>query len=211
MTPSSSPFSALSDILNQLRDKLSEALRPPAWLTQEAQNRLVLFLNHVLMQEPQAQARLAGQTGRVVRLQWRALAMQLRATPAGLCELAPDAAHDLLLTVVDDSPLALARGALRGERPAVRIEGDVQLAGDINWLVDNLRWDVEDDLARVVGGAAAHQIARVGHGVADAVRRFASGLPVGKNGRGDGAAAQPWSADSPSRQPDPPNPPKANP
>jgi ubiquinone biosynthesis protein UbiJ len=198
MTNSSSPFSALNDVFNQLRDKFGEKLRPPAWLTQEAQNRLVLFLNHVLMQEPQAQARLTGQAGRVVRLQWWSLAVQLRATPAGLWELAPDAAHDLLLTLTDDSPLALAQGALRGDRPAMRIEGDVQLAGDINWLVDNVRWDVEDDLARVVGGPAAHQIARIGRGVADAVRRFASGLPSGK--KSDPSAPPPA---------DPPHPPKA--
>ena len=185
MTTSSSPFAALNEALSQLRDQLAAKLRPPAWLTQEAQNRLVLFLNHVLTQEPQAQARLTGQAGRVVRLQWRSLAVQLRATPAGLWEVAPEeATHDLLLTLVDDSPLALAQGALRGTRPAVRIEGDVQLAGDINWLVDNLRWDVEDDLARVVGGAAAHQIARIGRGAADAVRRFASGLPTGSKGKG---------------------------
>ena len=185
MTTPSSPFSDVSEALHQLRGKLGQALKPPAWLTQEGQNRLVLFLNHVLMQEPQAQARLTGQAGRVIRLQWRSLAVQLRATPAGLWELAPDAAHDLLLTLTDDSPFALAQSALRGQRPAVRIEGDVQLAGDINWLVDNLRWDVEDDLARVVGGAAAHQITRIGRGVADAVRRFTSALPTGK---GAGAA-----------------------
>ena len=210
MTTSSSPFSAISDALNQLRHQLGGKLKPPVWLTQEAQNRLVLFLNHLLMQEPQAQARLTGQAGRVVRLQWRSLAVQLRATPAGLWELAPDAVHDLLLTLVDDSPLALAGGALRGQRPAVRIEGDVQLAGDINWLVDNLRWDVEDDLARITGGAAAHQIARIGRGVADAVRRFVSGLPAGKSGRSGGAADRAGSPCSPG-QPDQPHPPKANP
>ncbi|MDR0478510.1 MAG: hypothetical protein LBH31_01625 [Burkholderiaceae bacterium] len=204
----SSPFSAVSDVLNQLRDKLGQTLKPPAWLTQEAQNRLVLLLNHVLMQEPQAQARLAGQAGRVVRLQWRSLAMQLRATPAGLCELAPDAAHDLLLTLVDDSPLALAGGALRGQRPAVRIEGDVQLAGDINWLVDNLRWDMEDDLARVVGGPAAHQIARIGRGVADAVQRFAAGRSAGQSADAAQRTADRTFTTGPG-QPDQPNPPKA--
>jgi ubiquinone biosynthesis protein UbiJ len=187
------PFSAISDALDKMRDTFGDKLRPPEWLTQEAQNRLVLFLNHVLTQEPQARERLTRQAGRVIRLQWRSLAVQLRATPAGLWELAPEAAHDLLLTLTDESPLALAQGALRGQRPAVRIEGDVQLAGDINWLVDNVRWDVEDDLARVVGGAAAHQIARVARGVADALRRFVSGRPAtgkdkGASGPASGAA-----------------------
>jgi ubiquinone biosynthesis protein UbiJ len=60
------PFSPISDALNQLRERFSEKLKPPAWLTQEAQNRLVLLLNHVLMQEPQAQARLTGQAGREI-------------------------------------------------------------------------------------------------------------------------------------------------
>ena len=34
---------------------LLNALRPPEWVVDELQNRVVLFLNHVLMQEPQAQ------------------------------------------------------------------------------------------------------------------------------------------------------------
>jgi len=206
MNRSSSFFSGLNDALNQLRDKLGDTFKPPVWLTQEAQNRLVLFLNHVLMQEPQAQARLTRQTGRVVRLQWRSLSMQVRITPAGLLELAPDTAHDLLFTLLDDSPLALAKGALRGERPAVHIEGDVQLAGDINWLVDNVRWDVEDDLARVVGGAAAHQIARIARGAADAVRRFVPGLSPDRHGNAADDGTQPGGGSH--NRPDSSNPPQ---
>ena len=34
------------------------SVRPPEWMVDELQNRVVLFLNHVLMQEPQAQDRL---------------------------------------------------------------------------------------------------------------------------------------------------------
>ena len=59
-----SPFSMLADALG----KLTENLKAPTWLVDEAQQRLVLFLNHVLMQEPEAQARLKRQSGRVVRL-----------------------------------------------------------------------------------------------------------------------------------------------
>ena len=143
----------------------------------ELQHRLVLFLNHVLMQEPEAQARLVRQRGRVVRVQWRGFSMQLAATPAGLCELAPVAEPDLLLTVTDSSPLDLARGALRGDRPAVRIEGDVQFAAEVNWLVDHVRWDAEEDLSRLVGDAPAHTIAGIGRGMAQALRTFVGKLP----------------------------------
>ncbi|MFD2376975.1 hypothetical protein ACFSTJ_05275 [Ottowia pentelensis] len=61
-----SPFSVLTEGLA----KLGAGLKAPDWLVDELQHRLVLFLNHVLMQEPEAQARLARQSGRVVKLQW---------------------------------------------------------------------------------------------------------------------------------------------
>ena len=168
-----SPFAQLADTLG----KFAQNLKPPVWLVEEVQHRLVLFINHVLMQEPEAQARLARQKGRVVRLQWRGFSMQLAATPAGLCELAPAANPDLLLTVTDSSPFDLARNALQGEKPGVRIEGDVQFAAEVNWLVDHVRWDAEEDLARLIGDAPAHTLANIGRAVAQGLRKFASSLP----------------------------------
>ena len=168
-----SPFSMLADALG----KLTENLKAPPWLGDEAQQRLVLFLNHVLMQEPEAQARLARQKGRVVRLQWRDFSMQLAATPAGLWELAPAATPDLLLTVTDTSPLDLAKNALKGDKPGVRIEGDVQFAGEVNWLIEHVRWDAEEDLSRFIGDAPAHTIANIGRGMAQALRNFVGKLP----------------------------------
>jgi len=168
-----SPFSSLADAFDQLKQNL----KAPAWLADELQRRLVLFLNHVLMQEPEAQTRLARQKGRVVRLQWRDFSMQLAATPAGLCELAPNAASDLLLTVTDTSPFDLARNALRGDKPGVRIEGDVQFAAEVNWLVDHVRWDVEEDLSRLIGDAPTHALANFARGAAQALRAFIGKLP----------------------------------
>lgn len=168
-----SPFSLLADALG----KLTENLKAPIWLVDEVQQRLVLFLNHVLMQEPEAQTRLARQKGRVVRLQWRDFSMQLAATPAGLWELAPAATPDLLLTVTDTSPLDLAKNALKGDKPGVRIEGDVQFAGEVNWLIEHVRWDAEEDLSRFIGDAPAHTIANIGRSMAQALRNFVGKLP----------------------------------
>ncbi|MFV0681556.1 SCP2 sterol-binding domain-containing protein [Ottowia sp.] len=162
------PFSLLADALG----KAASHFKAPHWIVHEAQHRLVLVLNHVLMQEPEAQARLARQKGQVVRLQWRDFQMQLAATPAGLCELAPQATPDLLLTVAEASPLGLARQAMLGDKPEVRIEGDVQLAADINWLVDHVRWDAEEDLARLIGDAPAHALAQTLQRAAQGLRGF---------------------------------------
>ncbi|WP_298933800.1 hypothetical protein [uncultured Ramlibacter sp.] len=161
--------------LDGLFDKVASTLQPPGWAIDEIQRRLVLLLNHVLMQEPQARERLARQSGRVVEAQWRVFVVRLAATPAGLLELAPAAAApDLTLTLTDESPLGLAQAAVRGDKPPIRIAGDVQFAAEINWLVDNVRWDLEEDLARLVGDAPAHAAAQVARRVAQALRGFAA-------------------------------------
>ena len=146
-------------------------------MVHEVQQRLVLFLNHVLMQEPEAMERLVRQRGRVARVQWRIYSMALQVTPAGLFNLAPEeATPDLRLDVVETSPLALAQVALRGDKPSIRIEGDVQFAGEIHWLVDHVRWEVEEDLARVIGDAPAHTVAELARGAAQALRSFVAPL-----------------------------------
>lgn len=164
-----SPFSFLEDVFQQL----STTLQPPAWAVEEAQRRIVLLLNHVLMQEPEATARLARQKGRVVLFHWRNVHFKLLLTPAGLLDLADaEAPSDLTLSVTEESPVALVQSALSGAKPAVRIEGDVQLAAEVNWLVDHVRWDIEEDLARIMGDAPAHALGQAARRVAEAVRQF---------------------------------------
>jgi ubiquinone biosynthesis protein UbiJ len=160
--------------LDRLFGQLTNGLQPPDWLVEEVQRRLVLLLNHVLMQEPQAQARLARQKGRIVEAQWRKFTMRLVATPAGLLELAgAGPLPDLTLTLTEESPWQLAQAAVRGDKPPVRIAGDVQFAAEINWLVDHVRWDLEEDLSRVVGDAPAHAIGQGVRRMTEALRRFA--------------------------------------
>lgn len=169
MATPQSPFS----FLDGLFERVAAGPQPPQWLVHEVQQRVVLFLNHVLMQEPEAMDRLVRQKGRTARAQWRAYSMALVITPAGLFNLAPETAvPDLRLEVTEPSAFSLAQTALRGDKPAIRIEGDVQLAAEINWLVDHVRWDVEEDLARVIGDAPAHTVAQVARRAAQALRQF---------------------------------------
>lgn len=157
-----SPFSFLESIATRFQ--------PPAWVVDEGQQRLVLFLNHVLLQEKQAQDRLLRQKGRVVHLRWGLFAIDLIVTPAGLVDRAPAFSKpDLVLSVAAESPLAVVQSALAGKAPPVKIEGDVQLAAEIGWLAENLRWDAEEDLSRLIGDAPAHALA-------DGGRRLAAGL-----------------------------------
>ena len=146
---------------------------PPAWLIEEGQRRCVLLVNHVLMQEPQATQRLVRQKGRVVFAQWREFNFKLLITPAGLFDLAPiEAPADLTIVLNETSPVRLAQSLLNREKPPVRIEGDVQLAAELNWLADNVQWDLEEDLARVIGDAPAHWLAQGVQSCSAALRSF---------------------------------------
>lgn len=182
-----SPFS----FLNGLVERVMAGPQAPAWLVSEMHQRLVLFLNHVLMQEKEAMERLVRQKGRMARVQWRHYSMALMVTPAGLFDVAPEGAEpDLLLEITETSPISLAQTALRGDKPAIRIEGDVQFAAEINWLVDNVQWDVEEDLARVIGDVPAHTVAKVARTASQALRQFVGARMGGKKAEGEDTASR---------------------
>ena len=154
-------------------------------------DRALLWLNHVLAAEPAATARLAVHAGRKVTVHWQGPAgpwpvppdLVLRITPAGLCETVeaePDASSPpsagLRVTVALPAPHELLSLWFAGKRPAVSVEGDARFAADVAWLVENLRWDVEHDLARFVGDAAAHEFVRFGTALRDALRSATGGI-----------------------------------
>jgi ubiquinone biosynthesis protein UbiJ len=156
--------------------------------------RLTLVINHVLAAEAVATARLQPHAGRTVALaitRWPALlpappALAWRVTPAGLldwCGPEPLAAPDLAVTLDAPNPALLVGRLIAGDAPPVQIDGDAQLAGDVNWLLQNVRWDVAADLERLFGPTLAQPLHRIGSALAKALRaaldlgsRSASGL-----------------------------------
>ena len=142
-------------------------------------DRLVLVVNHVLAAEPAAVQRLMPHRGRVLRLDLLQLPRLLPAppplafviTPAGLVEWCREPADaDLRVRLDAANPAALAFQAVTGNMPPLVIEGDAQLATDVDWLLKNLRWDVADDLEKRFGSTVAQQLHRLGAGLARAMR-----------------------------------------
>ena len=142
----------------QQAQALASRIQPPAWLIDEGQQRVVLLINHVLMQEPQACERLRRVAGQRVEVRWRQFNFCVVFTPAGLIDK---------------------------QKPPIHIEGDVQLAAEINWLIDHVRWDLEEDLSRVMGDARAHVVMGVARQVAQALRQWMArpgAAPGGRSG-----------------------------
>lgn len=178
---------------------------PIQWLAPAVLARLVLLLNHVVASEPQAVARLKAHTGRMIDIRWATgtagvlpafLArvfqgdatlppIRLLITPAGLFEavaenaptsaLAPASPQGLTLTVQLGDPIDLLKRAARGERPEVNIEGDANLAEVASWMMKNLRWDIQDDVARFLGNTPAEALRKIGEGIREALQRWRPG------------------------------------
>jgi ubiquinone biosynthesis protein UbiJ len=163
---------SFAEISAQVR-QLAWQLQPPAWLLHELQDKLVILLNHVLSQEPAAIERLRRQQGRCVQFTWRQLSLQWTVTPAGLLERSDTSqTPDLRVHVNEESPLNLLQGLRTGQKPSMRVEGDVMLAAELNWLVDHVRWDAEEDLSRLVGDAWAHKLVGLAKRVFKALSEF---------------------------------------
>lgn len=165
--------------------------------------RFTLWLNHVLASESAALQRLRPHTGRSIRLQmtgWPSLLPPLPElsfviTPAGLVEWtgnqSPQPVPDLRLSLDASNPARSLVQGLSGQRPAVDVAGDAALASDVSWLMDNLRWDLQDDLARVIGAGPAHELARIGGKLADGMRSAVSTLAgLAARGRNGGNGSQ---------------------
>ena len=139
---------------------------------------LAAALNRLLERETWARERLAPFAGETVELRAPPLpALRLAIGEDG--RLAPGGAPDLVLTLGPESLPALARGEEYFMR-SVAIEGNDALAREILHLARHLRWDAEEDLARVVGDAAAHRLMGLARDLAgwqrDAAKRLAESV-----------------------------------
>jgi ubiquinone biosynthesis protein UbiJ len=123
-------------------------------------------LNHLLAGEAWARALLLPHAGKRVRLRMADLSLTLAITEDGqLADTPQDGDADVTLTLQWDALAPLANAAVAGDVQAaalrhVHLAGDADLAQAVGKLAQYLRWDVEEDLSRVLGDMAAHRIAQ---------------------------------------------------
>ena len=142
-------------------------------------------LNHLLESEPWARERLAPFAGEALELRALPLpALRFHIAADGSLSVAgsgreKEAPSPLVVTF---GPGALA-AAVKGEEyllRAIQVEGNAGLASEVMFLFRHLRWDAEEELAKVFGDAAAHRVAGMVRGAvawhADAAQRIAQAM-----------------------------------
>jgi ubiquinone biosynthesis protein UbiJ len=137
-------------------------------------------INHVLGSEPWASAALAKHAGKTILLQLPLGNLCFEITSAGLLNVLNQTDNPSLTLEVSSKALgelAASSGSLREQAfKAVKLTGDAELAQLIGRLAGQLRWEYEEDLARLVGDAPAHFAVRQGKKFVSASRSAASDL-----------------------------------
>ncbi len=117
-------------------------------------NPLISAINHLLQTESWAREALAPHTGKSARLSLPPVDLDITVLPDGRLAAAEGDPE----TRIRATPFALIK-SLEGEMAEIGIEGDVAFAKALSFLLRNLRWDYEADLARLTGDILAHRIA----------------------------------------------------
>jgi len=127
---------------------------------------LEITINRYLGLDADTLARLAALSGKVIAVELRGLGITLTMAPhAGGIQLLGDY-HGTPDTVISGAPLSLARTGHGGDRGAlfageVEIRGDVTVGQRFEAVLREIDIDWEEQLSRLVGDVAAHQVGRV--------------------------------------------------
>lgn len=136
------------------------------------------FINHLLEGEAWARARLQPFSGQTARFICGPLVVSVVITECGI--LASASANDSPAVTFTLPASALWRAA--GDRAALiaeaRINGAADLAECLGFVLRNLRWEIEDDLAPLVGDIAARRLVQGGRSFATWQQRQARELAL---------------------------------
>ncbi|TEA78301.1 ubiquinone biosynthesis accessory factor UbiJ [Allopusillimonas ginsengisoli] len=136
-------------------------------------------LNALLRREDWARERLGRHAGKSIRFLAGPFNVNLAIQAEGLFGASdPAIVPDVTLTLPADRVSSLPR-ILRSRDPAnladiLHVEGDAGLAHVVSDLARDLRWDPEDDLARVVGDVAASRLMDGGRQAVAGLRQAAT-------------------------------------
>lgn len=115
-------------------------------------------LNHLLEGAQWARVRLAPFAGRRAKIEMPPLVFGFEVDAEGRVMQNPDpAVTDVVIRLPADRPFLLPQG-LGKVMAAATVEGNAEFATELSFIFRNLRWDAEEDLAKLVGDIAAHRL-----------------------------------------------------
>jgi ubiquinone biosynthesis accessory factor UbiJ len=136
-------------------------------------------VNHLLARESWARERLAPYAGKTARLSCPPVDLILLVKPDGYLAAVDEAdthQFDVVISVPSNALPAFVQGGQAAALKHVKIEGDAEFATVIAKLAEHLRWEPEEDLARLIGDAPAWRIASFARAAGEHARRTGRNL-----------------------------------
>ena len=150
-------------------------------MTPELLRPIEAMLNRRIAGSSRARAMVAGLAGRSLELRFVATPFRLRlAADAEALSVRP-AAEEPADAVIEGTPLSFLRLATGDAAKSIRaggmdVRGDAEIAEGFRRLLEVARPDIEEELSRFTGDAAAHYIAGFARHAADFARRAGDSL-----------------------------------
>ena len=116
------------------------------------------FLNHLLDGEAWARGRLLPFSGKVVCFVCGPVEITITLTATGTFALASEASIPDVTFSLPAKALWRAPGSRAAVLAEARINGAADLAEALGFVLRNLRWEIEDDLAPFIGDIAARRL-----------------------------------------------------
>lgn len=117
------------------------------------------IVNHLLQAASWATDRLQAHAGKSFRVHAPLSTTDLQVAPDGLVQAgARDSDANVTIRLSAGQWLRL----LARDRTALKdasVQGDAEFAAALSYVAENLEWDYEEDLSRIMGDVAAHRIA----------------------------------------------------
>lgn len=138
--------------------------------------QLLSGLNHLLRGQPWLRQRLLPFAGRTAALEVFPAKLMVSVDADGqLLPAADQTGADVVVHISMSAALALAAGDERA-RSQIQMSGDPAFAAVLGGVLRELRWDVEEDLSRVVGDIVAHRLVQAGRSLLDWQRQAVHNL-----------------------------------
>ena len=132
----------------------------------------VLFVNHLLAKEPWACERLQKHANKLVCIDLEIIQLRTSIATDGLLQAADANTNPANVSLrIKPADLPLIAQDPKKAVSYVKIEGDADLANVISGLSQDLRWEVEDDLAKLFGDITATRMVSSGKAVFEHLQR----------------------------------------
>ncbi len=128
-------------------------------------------LNHLLRQNTWASEQLRAHAGKTVQLALPPVSTRLTLIDSGEFVPAPDDA--VAAAGIGSTPISALRFLASRELPRsdLVLHGDAELAAAVGKVLQQLEWEYEEDLSRLIGDIPAHELVKLGRRVAAEGRR----------------------------------------